>query len=116
MSMGYRVLSACDGQEALKLCSQETPALAILDVIMPKLGGSATAASLLEMLPDLPIVFTSGYSADSNEVSTAGGKARYLRKPYSPNNTGTAGTRDLGSAPRRRAVCRTEAEGVLIAP
>jgi CheY-like chemotaxis protein len=105
MSMGYRVLSACDGQEALKLCSQETPALAILDVIMPKLGGSATAASLLEMLPDLPIVFT-----------TAGGKARYLRKPYSPNNTGTAGTRDLGSAPRRRAVCRTEAEGVLIAP
>jgi two-component system, cell cycle sensor histidine kinase and response regulator CckA len=63
LGMGYRVLSACDGQEALNLCSHETPALAILDVIMPKLGGPATAASLLEMLPELPLVFTSGYSA-----------------------------------------------------
>src|ERR1700730_1484123 len=88
MSMGYRVLSACDGQEALKLCSQETPALAILDIIMPKLGGPATAASLLDMLPDLPVVFTSGYSADSNEIPTAGGKARYLQKPYSPTTLG----------------------------
>src|SRR5467141_442371 len=44
LSMGYRVFSAGDGQEALKLCSHETPALAILDVIMPKLGGPGTAA------------------------------------------------------------------------
>jgi CheY-like chemotaxis protein len=53
---------ACDGQEALELCSHEAPALAILDVIMPKLGGLGTAASLLKMFPGLPVVFTSGYS------------------------------------------------------
>jgi CheY-like chemotaxis protein len=87
--MGYRVLSAGDGQEALKLCSHEKPALAILDVIMPKLGGPATAAKLSEMLPDLPIVFTSGYSADAADVPNAvGGKARYLQKPYSPTTLG----------------------------
>ena len=84
LSMGYRVLSACDGQEALKLCSHETPALAILDVIMPKLGGPGTAASLLKMFPDLPVVFTSGYSADASELPVEGAKARYLQKPYSP--------------------------------
>jgi two-component system cell cycle sensor histidine kinase/response regulator CckA len=88
MSMGYRVLAACDGQEALKLCAQETPALAILDVIMPKLGGPGTASKLLEKHPDLPLLFTSGYSADATEVPNVIGKARYLQKPYSPTTLG----------------------------
>src|SRR5216684_3864598 len=88
LSMGYRVLSAGDGQEALKLCSHETPALAILDVIMPKLGGPGTAASLLKMFPDLPILFTSGYSADASELAAEGANARYLQKPYSPTALG----------------------------
>ncbi len=88
LSMGYRVLSACDGQEALQLCSHETPALVILDVIMPKLGGPATAASLLKMFPDLPIVFTSGYSPDATELPAEGVQARYLQKPYSPTILG----------------------------
>lgn len=88
LGMGYRVLSACDGQEALELCSHETPALAILDVIMPKLGGPATAARLLKMFPGLPTVFTSGYSADASELPTEGMHARYLQKPYSPTTLG----------------------------
>jgi PAS domain S-box-containing protein len=88
LSMGYRVLSACDGQEALTLCAQETPALAILDVIMPNLGGPATAASLLQMVPGLPLIFTSGYSPDASDIPTANGKARYLQKPYSPTTLG----------------------------
>jgi two-component system, cell cycle sensor histidine kinase and response regulator CckA len=89
LSMGYRVLSASDGQEALKLCAQETPALAILDMIMPILGGKATAAALLEMLPDLPLILTSGYSAEAHEVPIgADGTARYLQKPYSPTTLG----------------------------
>ena len=87
-SFGYRVLSACDGQEALSLCSHEPPALAILDVIMPKLDGPATAASLLEMFPNLPLVFTSGYSADACDLPSGVGKARYLQKPYSPTTLG----------------------------
>src|SRR2546422_5014874 len=43
LSLGYRVLSACDGEEALRLCQNEPPALAILDGVMPKLGGAACA-------------------------------------------------------------------------
>src|SRR5258707_14802956 len=46
LGLGYRVLAASDGQEALKLCARETPALAILAGIIPKLGGPATAAAL----------------------------------------------------------------------
>jgi two-component system cell cycle sensor histidine kinase/response regulator CckA len=99
VSMGYRVLCARDGQEALRLCAQEKPALAILDVIMPNLGGPAAASALREMVPNLPLVFTSGYSADSSEVPSAGGKARYLQKPYSPTTLGRL-VRDMLDAGR----------------
>jgi CheY-like chemotaxis protein len=88
ISLGYRILAASDGQEALRLCEQERPALAILDVVMPKLGGPATAARLLKMHPDLPLVFTSGYSADGAEVPKACETPRYLQKPYSPTTLG----------------------------
>jgi len=88
LSFGYRVLSACDGEEALKLCENETPMLAILDVVMPKLGGPATAAKLAERFADLPVLFTSGYSQDSDGVAATTASARYLQKPYSPTTLG----------------------------
>src|SRR5260370_4745976 len=99
--MGYRVFSAGDGQEALKLCSNETPALAILDVIMLTLGGLGTAASLLKMFPDLPILFTSGYAADTSELAAEGANARYLQKPYSPTALGRLVRETLDQAESR---------------
>jgi len=64
--LGYRVLAACDGEEALRLCEHDTPALAILDVVMPKLGGLAASAALSERYPKLRVLFTSGYSSAGN--------------------------------------------------
>src|ERR1700719_2540447 len=52
MNLGYRKLSAAIGEEALRLCEQETPALAILDLLMPKLCAAATAARLTAHFPD----------------------------------------------------------------
>jgi two-component system cell cycle sensor histidine kinase/response regulator CckA len=83
VNLGYRVLSAVDGEEALRLCESETPALAILDLVMPKLGGQEAAAKLVERFGKLPILFTSGYSQESRGLEATG---RYLRKPYSPSN------------------------------
>ncbi len=81
VNLGYRVLSAVDGEEALRLCESETPALAILDLVMPKLGGQETASKLAERFEKLPILFTSGYSRESRGIESG---ARYLQKPYSP--------------------------------
>ncbi|HZV87490.1 MAG TPA: response regulator [Candidatus Binatus sp.] len=83
VALGYRVLSAVDGEEALRLCESETPALAILDLVMPKIGGRETAAKLAERFEKLPVLFTSGYSQESRGLETA---ARYLQKPYSPTS------------------------------
>ena len=88
LALGYRVLSACDGEEALRLCEHETPALAILDVVMPKLGGAATAAKLAAGFPGLPVLFTSGYSTDRANLPTTEANGHYLQKPYSPTTLG----------------------------
>jgi len=50
LNLGYRVLSAAIGEEALRVDLEE-PALAVSDVVMPKLGGQATSVRLLERFP-----------------------------------------------------------------
>src|SRR5712692_415264 len=88
VNLGYSVLSACDGEEALKLCEKESPALAILDVVMPKVSGAAVASKLTASFAGLPILFTSGYSQDSENIAPATTNTRYLQKPYSPITLG----------------------------
>jgi len=60
--LGYRVLCAGDGEEALRLCEQHKPDVAVLDVVMPKPGGLTTAERLLNHFPGLRLIFASGYS------------------------------------------------------
>jgi two-component system, cell cycle sensor histidine kinase and response regulator CckA len=103
LSLGYRVLSACDGEEALLLCENETPALAILDVVMPKLNGPAAAVKLGECIANLPLLFTSGYSPDADAVAPATKHARYLQKPYSPTMLGRLVREILDEAKAKRA-------------
>ena len=102
MKLGYRVLSACDGEEALRLCEKETPALAILDLIMPKLGGPAVAARLTTLFPGLPILLTSGYSQDSENASPITAETHYLQKPYSPTTLGRVVREILDQAKSRK--------------
>ena len=100
-SLGYRVLSAGDGEEALRLCEQNVPDIAVLDVVMPKLGGLTTAEQLLNHFPGLPLIFTSGYSHD-HDVRTADlPMASYLQKPYSPTHLGRR-VRDVLDGSRKK--------------
>jgi len=102
IGLGYRVLAAGDGQEAMELCAHEAPALAILDVIMPKLGGPATATKLLKKFPRLPLIFTSGYSPDAGDYAVDG-ETHYLQKPYSPTMLGRLVRETLDGNARRNS-------------
>ena len=84
LHLGYKVLAAGDGEEALRLAEEERPSLAVLDVVMPKLGGTAVAGRLAERYPNLPVIFTSGYSQDTVNLPKEGQPMKYLQKPYSP--------------------------------
>jgi two-component system, cell cycle sensor histidine kinase and response regulator CckA len=88
VNLGYKVLSAANGEEAARLCEQEVPALAILDVVMPRMGGTATATLLRSHFPSLPVLFTSGYSESTGAAVSQLANSYYLQKPYSPTSLG----------------------------
>ncbi len=64
---GYTVLQAEDGEEAVALYGQHEGevALLLLDVVMPGMGGRAVYERIREIRPDIPALFTSGYSENA---------------------------------------------------
>jgi len=85
-SLGYRVLTASHGREAVDLfiTHRDEVALAILDVVMPEMGGAEAAKKMRGMRPDLPIIFASGY--DEKHTITKESEKYYnlvLKKPFS---------------------------------
>ncbi|MBN1868706.1 response regulator [Candidatus Sumerlaeota bacterium] len=64
---GYSVLTAADGEQALRLFDAHSDEidLALLDVMMPKLSGKAVLDHLRKRRPDTRVVFSSGYSMDN---------------------------------------------------
>jgi CheY-like chemotaxis protein len=87
-NLGYRVLSACNGQEALHVARDHAGPpirLVITDVIMPLMGGKVMAEWLKTTYPELKVLFTSGYTDDAitrHGVLEAG--VEFLGKPYTP--------------------------------
>jgi len=61
--MGYRVLSATNGNEALTL-AQNYPGiinLLVADVVMPEMSGPEVAEKILQSRPGVPVIFVSGF-------------------------------------------------------
>lgn len=67
LSLGYRVVVAADGEEAVAVLGQHcgTIAAALLDIAMPRLGGPEAARRMRALRPGLPVVFMTGYDRDS---------------------------------------------------
>ena len=84
--LGYRVLKASNGPEALQLWKQHRDEiqLVLTDLVMPGgITGTELASELLRMDPKLKIVFASGYSSEiagSELFSEEAGN--FLRKPF----------------------------------
>jgi nitrogen-specific signal transduction histidine kinase/CheY-like chemotaxis protein len=83
---GYTVIEARDGVEALEIMGKEETHIDLLfsDVVMPRMGGRELAEKLLAKMPDLPILFASGYTDDAivrhGELET---NVTFIQKPYS---------------------------------
>ncbi|THB78995.1 MAG: response regulator [Desulfobulbaceae bacterium] len=84
-SIGYQVITANSGSEALDLVRQlrDTIDLIILDLVMPGLSGSKTFEKLREIEPTIPIILSSGYSmnGDVNELMRKGCNG-FIQKPF----------------------------------
>ena len=83
-SEGYRVLEAEDGAQALTLAREETPDMAILDVMMPKLNGYELTRALRKF-SDIPILILSAKSQDNDKIlGLYLGADDYIAKPFNP--------------------------------
>ena len=84
--LGYNVVVAKNGQEAIKLFKPmaEDISLVILDMIMPRMSGTETFHKLKEIRSDIKIVISSGFTnnEDLTELRQCG-LAGDIQKPYS---------------------------------
>lgn len=81
---GHAVRVGYDGKDGLRLASERTPEVALLDVEMPILTGPDMAYEMFlhDMgLEKVPVVFISGV-ANLREVAAAAGTPYFLSKPY----------------------------------
>ncbi len=86
---GYEVLTADNGEEAVKICQEEGGNLAvvILDLTMPVMSGRDALVQMRDEYPDLPVIICSGYLMDivdfANEVGCEPDEK--VQKPYRLN-------------------------------
>ena len=99
---GFSVLAATDGEEALRLFEENRDAIriALLDDVMPKLGGRAVLQKIRERKPSLPVILCTGYSWSAEESPTGAGSEELLSKPYEPRELVRRVRRLLGRAGR----------------
>ncbi len=84
--LGYEVLTARHGKEAIEVYQQnrQKVAMVILDMIMPEMGGGETYDRLKEMDPNVKVLLSSGYSLDgqATEILKRGCDG-FIQKPFS---------------------------------
>jgi signal transduction histidine kinase/ActR/RegA family two-component response regulator len=105
-NLGYRVLTARDGLEAMKV-AQSSPRqiqLLLTDFIMPVVGGRELAARLKSADPGLRVVFISGYAGNSgSETDLEPAEGYFLQKPFSMDTLAKTVRGALDPMPSSRA-------------
>lgn len=86
-SLGYQVILAIDGEAAIQefTANRERIELALLDIMLPKLSGTEVFARIRSENPRLPVILSTGYSADIEQLDRVRQRGLpILQKPYSP--------------------------------
>ncbi|MDA8188806.1 MAG: response regulator transcription factor [Dehalococcoidales bacterium] len=81
-SVGYKVLSASDGQTALSIAEREQPDIIILDIVMPDLDGYEVCRRIREF-SDVPIIMLTAKGEEADKVKGFNaGADDYVTKPF----------------------------------
>lgn len=97
---GYKVLTATDGNEGLRLAQEAPPDLVVLDLMLPGMDGMEVCRTLREEGSDVPIIMLTARVDEKDRLTGLDlGADDYMTKPFS--------AREL--AARVRAVLRRTA-------
>ena len=117
---GHRILEACDGLEAIELAEAHRPAIVLMDIRMPRMGGYEASVYLRSQasLKAIPIVAVTASVLRDEEDRIRRVCDGFLRKPFtraelfgelrrflSPRSTSGAPDSGVGITPGANAVC-----------
>ncbi|MBI1753486.1 MAG: response regulator [Acidobacteria bacterium] len=105
-SMGFEVIGARDGAEALARFTEvgDRVQLALLDLTMPRMDGLEAFHEMRQSHPGLPVILSSGYDADAAAQRLVElGQARFLPKPYPVRELRKAVLEAMADAEARQA-------------
>jgi two-component system nitrogen regulation response regulator NtrX len=79
---GFEVITAGDGETALRLVREEVPDLVLLDISLPGLDGLEVLTEIKRQHPLLPVIMISAYGSVENAVkATRLGAYDFIEKP-----------------------------------
>lgn len=102
---GYRVLEAEGGESAVEQCSKHLGQvhIALVDMVMPGLTGIDLAERLMDLRPDMRILFMTGHTASASLLHRAlPPGAGFLEKPFVPATLARAVRANLDRSVARR--------------
>ncbi|MBN4073625.1 PAS domain S-box protein, partial [Mariprofundus ferrooxydans] len=82
-ALGYRVLTATNGQQAVELFAAHADEidLCVFDMVMPVMGGDQAAQVLRQIKPEIKVIFSTGYDKNLQDISMR--DETVLSKPFS---------------------------------
>jgi len=84
-NLGYTVFTAPNGQKALEIFKKRKKEidLIITDLVMPVMNGTELSQEVKKLIPDLPIIYTSGYAENHfSHGILLKDRISFLKKPY----------------------------------
>lgn len=109
-SLGYTVLGAASGNEALRIAKELHGPIHLLltDVVMPEMSGPELASQIVADRPEIKLIFTSGYTDDV--IARQGilhPASAFIQKPYRPKALARKIREVLGEPEKRLASVAT---------
>lgn len=109
---GYDVITAANGLAALRVVREESPALIVLDVMLPGIDGFEVLSRLRRGGGALPVVMCSGLGGEAERRTAFQlGASEYLVKPVAPSAIKDAVARLLPSERPSHSVPLGETHG-----
>jgi two-component system, OmpR family, KDP operon response regulator KdpE len=113
-AQGLRVITAPNGEEALRVAEEQRPDIVLLDILMPEMTGLEVMRRMRER-SDAPVILVTAKDSEADKVSgLEQGADDYIVKPFSPEELAAriraVMRRSSGASPTERLVQAADVE------